>query len=68
MNGAQFQRRTFKVAAAGENTDKEALSAVCAQSGHVPTGPAKRRVCFRCGEWIRTPSLEEISKLMAAKG
>lgn len=46
---------------------KEVLRAQCKEKGScIPTGPARHRHCFRCGDPIPVPALGDISKLINA--
>lgn len=64
--GNDHARRVFRVPASSGG-DQKSLEAQCAEAGHLPSGPAKRRVCRRCGESLPLPSLSEISAMMAAR-
>lgn len=44
MNGMSYTRRRFQMPGSDGGS-----AADCEKVGHTPSGPAKRRVCLRCG-------------------
>lgn len=64
--GNQHQRKRFHVPASNEDADQSEMRKACEASSCIPSGPARARVCLRCGTSIRPPSLEEVSKMMGA--